>query len=109
MEDWSQRNVRQKFYSSKQWKQTRDFVLQSQPLCRKCEAYGYLEPATCVDHIIDIKDRPELRLDLTNLQPLCDRCHSRKTALSNKKNVKGDFDESINKIKAAWNSSILKN
>ncbi len=32
------------------------------------------------DHIIRIADRPDLRLDLANLQTLCSRCHAAKTA-----------------------------
>lgn len=31
------------------------------------------------DHILRIEDRPDLRLDLNNLQTLCNECHSRKT------------------------------
>ena len=32
-----------------------------------------------MDHIIRIEDRPELRLDLSNVQTLCSLCHARKT------------------------------
>jgi 5-methylcytosine-specific restriction endonuclease McrA len=33
------------------------------------------------DHELPIAVRPDLRLVLTNLQTLCDRCHNRKTRL----------------------------
>jgi 5-methylcytosine-specific restriction protein A len=32
-----------------------------------------------VDHIIPIEERPDLRLDLSNLQSACKPCHSAKT------------------------------
>jgi 5-methylcytosine-specific restriction protein A len=32
-----------------------------------------------VDHIQSIKDRPDLRLEATNLQSLCWPCHNAKT------------------------------
>jgi 5-methylcytosine-specific restriction endonuclease McrA len=31
------------------------------------------------DHIIPIEERPDLRLDLENMQTLCDPCHRRKS------------------------------
>jgi 5-methylcytosine-specific restriction endonuclease McrA len=34
-----------------------------------------------VDHIKRVKPHPELAYDLSNLQTLCPRCHSRKTAI----------------------------
>jgi 5-methylcytosine-specific restriction endonuclease McrA len=45
--------------------------------CVKCGARGRLE----VDHIEPVRTHPELSFDLTNLQTLCGRCHSRKTAI----------------------------
>jgi 5-methylcytosine-specific restriction endonuclease McrA len=35
------------------------------------------------DHVLPIADRPELRLDLGNMQTLCDWCHKRKTLKEN--------------------------
>lgn len=32
-----------------------------------------------VDHILTIEERPDLRLELSNLQTLCNTCHSAKT------------------------------
>jgi 5-methylcytosine-specific restriction endonuclease McrA len=45
--------------------------------CVECGARGRLE----VDPIKRVRDAPELRFELTNLQSLCGRCHSRKTHL----------------------------
>jgi 5-methylcytosine-specific restriction protein A len=48
------------------------------PLCVECLRQGIITPATDLDHIVPKRvggaDTPE------NLQPLCHRCHSRKTA-----------------------------
>jgi len=37
-----------------------------------------------VDHLLPIKQAPELRLDLNNLQSLCRSCHRRKTEQDNR-------------------------
>jgi len=50
-------------------------VLADEPLCRLCDQQGRVTAATVVDHIIRIKVRPDLRLDMSNLQPLCKSCH----------------------------------
>lgn len=60
------------------WKRLRLAVLSDQPWCNVCQRI-----ATCVDHIVPISERPELRLDRDNLQPLCDTCHRQKTAKEN--------------------------
>lgn len=44
--------------------------------CVQCGERGRLE----VDHIQRVKDAPELAFVLTNLQSLCSKCHSSKTA-----------------------------
>lgn len=45
--------------------------------CVQCGAVGKIE----IDHIMPVRDRPELAFELTNLQSLCPRCHTRKTRL----------------------------
>jgi hypothetical protein len=56
------------------WQKLRTRFLRAMPRCRICGAR-----ATDVDHIVSLKRAPELRLDWTNLQPLCHACHSRIT------------------------------
>ena len=51
-------------------------------LCVECVKLGRLVLATEADHIISVRDRPDLRLEKENLQPLCKRHHSRKTVRS---------------------------
>lgn len=45
--------------------------------CVQCGATGDLE----VDHIEPVRTRPDLAYELSNLQTLCVRCHSRKTRI----------------------------
>ena len=45
-----------------------------------CMERGIVTPAREVDHIIPIVERPDLRLDPSNLRPLCTSCHSARTA-----------------------------
>lgn len=45
---------------------------------RLCQIPGCRRPATCVDHIVPW---PIGSNDLSNLQALCQSCHSRKTVL----------------------------
>src|SRR5262249_29879158 len=62
------------------WKRLRRIILARDPLCKECVKRGVYEQSTDVDHIVRIADAPHRRLDLTNLQGLCHRCHSKKTA-----------------------------
>ena len=71
---------RKKFYNSSRWKKARAYVLTANPLCKFCLDEGVVEPAIDVDHIIDLKKRPDLALSLPNLQGLCKRHHSEKSA-----------------------------
>lgn len=65
--------------NSAAWRKIRAGVLQAEPLCRICAAKRRITAASCVDHINgDAMDN-----DRMNLQPLCSRCHSRKTAAEN--------------------------
>jgi 5-methylcytosine-specific restriction enzyme A len=71
------------FYGSANWKKIRRMVLARQPLCADPygvhEAEGRAVPATEVDHIVPIAAGGPPR-SLDNLQSLCKRCHSQKTA-----------------------------
>ena len=76
----NEREGRQAFYRSPEWRCLRDYILSKKPLCDYCLKRDRITPAECVDHKIDIKIRPDLRLDMNNLQTLCHNCHSKKTA-----------------------------
>ncbi len=69
----------QKFYQSAEWKAVRKQKLLLNPLCEECQRKGKLRKATMVDHITPIKQGGSA-LGLENLQCLCWRCHSEKSA-----------------------------
>ena len=63
---------RNPMYDSPAWRALRARVLLSEPHCRICG-----QAASVVDHVDGNADNNELY----NLQPLCVRCHNRKTFL----------------------------
>ncbi|MCZ9839079.1 HNH endonuclease signature motif containing protein [Brachyspira hyodysenteriae] len=68
-----------KRYKSKKWRAFRESFLKENPICKNfAECHNFAEH---VDHIkrIESEDDP-LFYDKNNLQALCKRCHSRKTA-----------------------------
>lgn len=76
-------------YESSEWRKRRAMFLKKYPRCFICGA-----PATIADHIIPHRGDLTLFYDDNNLQPMCQRCHSRKTmkenANFNKKSPQGD-------------------
>ena len=62
------------------WRKVRLAFLQAHPLCLFCQNEGQITPAEVVDHIKTIEDRPDLRLDETNLRSLCKSHHDSRTA-----------------------------
>jgi 5-methylcytosine-specific restriction protein A len=63
-----------------QWQQARAMFLVEHPLCVDCEKEGRVSPATEVDHIIPHRGDKSLFWKADNLQGLCKRHHSTKTA-----------------------------
>lgn len=103
--DFSKRSVRQKFYHSKEWKNMRNYMLSSNPLCELCLDNLIITPATEVHHIVDIKYKPHLRLSISNLQCLCKQCHDEIT-----KSELTQTEEAKTPHKKKWNidNSLLK-
>lgn len=75
------------FYSSKEWKALRQLARdRDNQECQDCKATGKVFTANDsdkrkkleVDHIKELKDYPELCLELSNLRTLCVRCHNKK-------------------------------
>ena len=66
-------------YDSK-WQKARRVFLDANPLCAECGRRGRTVRATVVDHIIPHRGDQRLFWDRSNWQPLCRKCHDRKTA-----------------------------
>ncbi|MFT7283306.1 HNH endonuclease [Nonlabens sp.] len=68
-----------KFYNSRTWRKHRSRFLEKFPMCLHCERNGITTPANIVDHIHSISQGGD-KLNDTNLQPLCKKCHEKKSA-----------------------------
>lgn len=61
------------------WRKASKAYLHAHPLCAECLRHGRYTKATVVDHIKPHRGDPELFWDESNWQPLCKRCHDRKS------------------------------
>ena len=61
------------------WQKASRQFLAAHPLCVKCQEEGRYRKATVVDHIIPHRGDEKLFWDRDNWQPLCKKCHDRKT------------------------------
>jgi 5-methylcytosine-specific restriction enzyme A len=67
-----------KFYHTTAWRKARKAYITAHPLCEECSRHGKITPGTTIDHIVSIKSGGA-KLDYSNLQTLCDRCHASKS------------------------------
>ncbi|MET4560765.1 5-methylcytosine-specific restriction protein A [Lysinibacillus parviboronicapiens] len=68
-----------KFYNSAAWKKARKLaLLRDRYLCQNCFSQKRFQNAELVHHIKEVKDEWDLRLELSNLECLCHRCHNQK-------------------------------
>lgn len=68
------------FYHSAAWKKARSIVkVRDNGLCVECMNDKRITIGVLVDHIIPIKEVWDKRLELDNLQLLCQSCHNKKT------------------------------
>lgn len=65
-----------RFYDSAAWLKLRRVKLALAPLCERCESRGLVVVADQVHHRRERRDRPDLALDLDNLESLCRPCHN---------------------------------
>jgi len=68
----------ERFYHTTAWRKTRKIVLRRDNFeCQECKRQGKYSKATTVHHKKHLKDRPDLALDLNNLESLCNPCHNK--------------------------------
>ena len=64
------------FYMSAAWERARDAALMRDHFeCQRCKKKGLYVPATVVHHKRYLRDRPDLALNIDNLESLCSECH----------------------------------
>ena len=73
-----QRPARHAFYQSSEWKRFK--VEAANELGRQCVDCGKTTGRLDLDHNVSIDERPDLALEMSNVQWRCGSCHSRKTA-----------------------------
>lgn len=66
-------------YNTARWQRLRTQKKKLNPLCEICKTKGRVVPVAVVDHIIEIADGGA-PFDMRNLQSLCNKHHSIKTA-----------------------------
>ena len=66
------------FYSTAAWLKVRSLKLAMNPLCESCEANEQVTAADTVHHKEERKKRPDLALDIDNLESVCRKCHGEK-------------------------------
>jgi 5-methylcytosine-specific restriction enzyme A len=62
-------------YGSIRWQKVRKLKLTITPMCERCVPITSLSVATEVHHKVPVLERPDLGLDLDNLESLCGPCH----------------------------------
>lgn len=67
-----------KFYQSTAWRELRALKIEQSPLCEECQRKGITTLAQVVDHIVPIS-KGGAKLDIENLQSLCNPCHNSKS------------------------------
>lgn len=66
------------FYKSTAWKRTRQLALiRGNYLCQHCLKDHCFTPADMVHHIVEVKQDWSKRLDIKNLESLCNACHNK--------------------------------
>lgn len=65
------------FYKTKEWKQIQMLtMIRDYGLCQECLRHGRTTFADMVHHKQPLKKRWDLRLDINNLECLCEQCHN---------------------------------
>ena len=74
------RELRQKYYNTTEWRKLREAYLKQHPVCEECLNKGKVTPATSVHHIQSPFKNGEcnknLFLDYNNLMAVCHECHA---------------------------------
>jgi 5-methylcytosine-specific restriction endonuclease McrA len=78
---WLEHLIRQDklipFYKCKEWRALRQEALERDNFeCQECKRKGRYKRAQNVHHLKEVKARPDLALELNNLECICIACHN---------------------------------
>lgn len=78
---WIERLIREdklvRFYQSGKWRAIRKRALERDHYeCQRCAKHGRYRSAQNVHHLQEVKLRPDLALDINNVESLCIKCHN---------------------------------
>ncbi len=71
------------------WQRVAAAHLRLNPHCAACHVAGVTTKAQVVDHIIPVRERPDLRLTPSNLQSLCRSHNARKASIDARRSGRG--------------------
>lgn len=78
----ARRKERQELYQSKRWKECREYMMKTHPLCQDCLKEGRIVPAEEVHHIrspfapgLTEEEKYRRAFEVANLVCLCKECH----------------------------------
>lgn len=75
---YSRHEEARNFYKSKAWSSIRLFILNRDArLCQECLKNNRITKADTVHHIKELLEVWELRLEPTNLESICKKCHNK--------------------------------
>ncbi|MBZ5203209.1 HNH endonuclease [Planomicrobium chinense] len=67
-----------KFYKTRAWLKLRRIALMRDDfMCKTCERNGIIKEAQLVHHLIEVKTDWDKRLELENLESICESCHQK--------------------------------
>lgn len=82
---WSNRQLRQKVYNSREWRELRAWYIAHHPLCERCSEQGRTSVATAIHHKTsfakyfqngEITEKSlQVAFDPDNLMSVCEDCH----------------------------------
>jgi 5-methylcytosine-specific restriction enzyme A len=100
-----------RFYKQAHWRDTvrKQVLYNSNYRCAHCQAdLSNAGKLAQIHHIVELKRAPHRGFDLSNLEPLCIRCHNNKHDRGNRSGMSCGVDGSPRDSSHPWNSFARK-
>lgn len=100
---------RRSFYNGNKWKSIRKEIFSIRGKhCSKCRSLDNIQ----IDHIYPVSYYPELRYEISNLQPLCIECNKTKSNINNDRFITKQWNDKppcLNSCVSFYNEHFLEN